>query len=216
MVKQSVSRVCLQSVTLCRRKAELDKSLLAQFDDDDNSSDEVLLLQTRYWACQEKVNRPFAYVVLTHPQDAPPLDDKIINIAWGCFTCCFRIIALISRHSRHEETWNLLRRAFSCALLLQAAGDHPRLKTMMSKTNCDRAIQEVVDTLRRWEREGSDIQWMRDILESVVRARSLPRSLGDPRDAESEEQPDSDVPWDSRNRIAEGTEFGCRMSIDGS
>ncbi|KAK5047099.1 hypothetical protein LTR84_007042 [Exophiala bonariae] len=119
-------------------------------------------LQTRFLEWREYTLRPLLYVYLHHPQNLPL---RVLELSQEALNISRDIILQAIHHHRHGGSWFVLRRSFSCALLILAvvvkAGE------VRPPENWPQLIRVALSTLLKWESEARDVFLMRKVLENT-------------------------------------------------
>ncbi|RYP91458.1 hypothetical protein DL770_002397 [Monosporascus sp. CRB-9-2] len=117
-------------------------------------------LQHRFLHWRENALRPLLYIALHHPSHPPR---EVLEASQESMRIASQIILTSAQHHRHGGIWFVLRRAFTCALLILAVV--LRYGEAEAPQNWPVMVSTALKTLERWSPEAPDVARMRDVLD---------------------------------------------------
>ncbi|RYP48057.1 hypothetical protein DL768_005979 [Monosporascus sp. mg162] len=117
-------------------------------------------LQHRFLHWRENALRPLLYIALHHPSHPPR---AVLEASRESMRIASQIILTSAQHHRHGGIWFVLRRAFTCALLILAVV--LRYGEAEAPQNWPDMVGTALKTLERWSPEAPDVARMRDVLD---------------------------------------------------
>lgn len=127
-------------------------------------------LKTRYLGCLEWIHRPFLFYLCHRPNDNPYIP-RVLPLAQAAVDLCSLLIPLITRHHRHGGIWGLLRKSFTCSLLLVAASKTAHHGTLRLPDHWSSLVRLSIMTIEKWDSGSRDLRWMKEILETLLESR---------------------------------------------
>ena len=152
----------------------------------------AFFLKTRYICCLEWISRPFLFYALQAGPAIPshpmlPADGATTGMASSVFFLAYkhldegvRLVDIVSRHHRHGGIWGLIRRSFGTALVLLAVAASAADKRQTAPSSgavpgplrapddWPASVRLAIATIRHWENNVTDLQWMRRTLEHLL------------------------------------------------